>query len=140
MTLEHLGQTVSVGLLVVDREEVGQVITSRRAEERRHRGDAAPLFPRLLAHLFVHAGGLHPFRSPVGPGGDSVDRAGQVAEGDPVEKASRPDVEDFLDERVRVVDGAGRGGIDSHWRAPALSTIGDTGTASPFRFDDSRAA
>ena len=31
MTLDHLGQTVSVGLLVVDREEVGQVITSRRA-------------------------------------------------------------------------------------------------------------
>ena len=84
--------------------------------------------------VFIHSGpqsGQVPILSTV---------AGQVAKGDPVEKASGPDVEDFLDKRVRVVDGAGGGGIDSHWRAPALSTIGDTGTASPFRFDDSRAA
>jgi hypothetical protein len=95
----------------------------------------------MITHLLVLPGGLHPFRPPIGPSVDSLHGGRQVTERNlPVEKASRPDVEDFLDDRVRVMDGSGSGRIDSHRNAPALSTIGATATASPFRFDDSSAA
>ncbi len=115
MAFHHLGQTVGMALEVVHRQEVGEVVTARRRQEAVHRGDAAPLVPGRFAHRFVDPGRRHPLGRPVGPVADPPHRRGQIAQRDVSgKKASRPDVENLLDDRIGVVEGAGGGGIDPH--------------------------